>query len=175
MSPDSSKKSVAGDVSDPRAFTLLNELLTSGFDVRIRVTGSSMSPFLLGGEVLTIRKVMPGSLRLGDLIFFRTPEDIPVLHRIIGKKTGKDKSYTFRTKGDAVSIIDDPVTERDILGKVCRIEQIHAVSMRRLIDMELPIWKAMNFSLALVSIGKGKVTAHPALAAFLRRIKKAFV
>lgn len=175
MNPDFMKKPFSGDVADARAFTLLNELLSDGFEIRIRVTGDSMSPFLQGGEILTIKKVPPGSLRRGDLIFFRTAEGFPVLHRIIEKKREMDNTYIFRTKGDAVSTMDEPVREHDILGKVCRVEKTNADCSEKHVDMELPVWKAMNFSLALVSVGRGKVASHPALAGLLRRIKKAFV
>jgi signal peptidase I len=134
-----------------------------------------MTPFLQGGEILTIKKVPYKTLRKGDLIFFKSPDGFPVIHRIIGKKQQEDDTYILITKGDAVSTIDELVRENDILGKVCRIERTGPERKRKHVDMEMPAWKGINFSLALVSLGKGKIASHPALAGLLRRIKKALV
>jgi|WetSurSiteA1Bulk_404760.scaffolds.fasta_scaffold27734_2 signal peptidase I len=154
---------------------LLEELLAKGLRIRIQVTGKSMSPFLQGGEILTIRRVPCNTLCKGDLIFFKTPENIPVIHRIVKKKRAEDNMYSFKTKGDSVLAIDEPVRENDILGKVCRIEKTATTGKRKQVDMEMPIWKGLNYSLALVSLGKEKIASHPALAGLLRRIKKALV
>ncbi|MDQ7786108.1 MAG: signal peptidase I [Thermodesulfovibrionales bacterium] len=175
MKKKSANTPLSSKVLDTEKIALLEDILAKGLSIRIQVTGNSMTPFLRSGEILTIRKVLPGSLRIGDLIFFKTPEELPVLHRIIEKKRGRDNVCLFRTKGDAVSTMDELVTEHNILGKVCRVERTIADYREKHLDMELPIWKAMNFSLALVSLGKGKIASHPALAGLLRRIKKAFV
>lgn len=159
----------------PDIVTFFEELLQPGISLRIRVTGGSMSPFLRGGEILTIQKGSPDTLRKGDLIFFKTKEHFSVIHRIVEKKRREDDTYLFRTKGDAVSVMDEPVREHEIIGKVCKIERTSPDYRGKQVDMENPVWKVMNFSLALVSAGKGKVASYPALAGLLRRIKKAFV
>jgi len=151
------------------------DILRSGISIRVRVTGKSMSPFLEGGETLTIKRVPCHSLRKGDLIFFKTSAEAPVIHRIVGVRREEGKAYSFRTKGDAVRTMDDRVPEKDILGKVCRIEKPSSKNERRSVDMEIPLWKGLNFSLALISLGRSKIASHPSLAGVLRRIKKALV
>jgi len=153
---------------------LLEDILNKELHLRVKATGKSMAPFLHGGEILTIKKVPGSSLHIGDLIFFKTADGFPLLHRIVKKQSMGDM-FLFQTKGDAVSTPDEPVRERDILGKVCRIERTNSDCREKHVDMELPVWKVMNFSLALVSVGKGKIASHPALAGLLRRIKKAFI
>ena len=40
----------------PDILRLFEDILQNGTDLRVRVTGRSMMPFLKGGEVLTIRQ-----------------------------------------------------------------------------------------------------------------------
>lgn len=162
-------------VLDAEKIALIEDILAEGLSVRIQVTGNSMTPFLQGGETLTIKKVPYKTLRKGDVIFFKSPDGFPVIHRIIGKKQQEDDTYIFTTKGDAVSTIDELVRGNNILGKVCGIEKTAPECKGKHIDMEIPVRKGLNFSLALVSLGKGKIASHPALAGLLRRVKKALV
>lgn len=105
------------------SLSLFEDILNSGASLRVRVTGRSMSPFLRGGEVLTIRKVPGNSLKRGDLIFFRNHEGCPVVHRIVKKDNGDKRAITFLTKGDALVSPDEPVQAHDIFGKVFAIEK----------------------------------------------------
>jgi len=108
-----------------------------------------MAPFLSGAEILTIRKEPVSSLHVGDLIFFKTRYGSLLLHRII-KKNNKDM-VVFRTKGDAVPGMDEPVFEYDVLGKVCIIEKnISGVGTKR-VNMESRFWKTFNYLLAVFS------------------------
>jgi signal peptidase I len=138
---------------------LFEDILNKEISLRVKVTGRSMSPFLNGGEILTIRKVPSSSLQIGDLIFFKTRDGIPVLHRIL-KKERKNNKHIFQTKGDALLSMDEPAYESDILGKVCRIES-DADGERKCIDMESSLWRNINYLLAVINIGKSKT--YPAL------------
>jgi signal peptidase I len=128
---------------------LYEEILNSGLSLRIRATGRSMAPFLKGGEILTIKKGPDSSFHIGDLIFFKTRYGSLLLHRIIRKKY-KDM-VILQTKGDAVLGADEPVSENDILGKVCIIEKnIFGMSTKR-VHMESRFWKTINYLLAIIS------------------------
>jgi signal peptidase I len=147
------------DLIKSEALSIFEDLLSRDISLRVKVTGKSMASFLNGGEILTIRKVSASSLNKGDLIFFKTCEGNPVLHRIL-KKEHKDKVYIFRTKGDALLSMDEPVHESDILGKVCKIES-DADGERKCIDMESSLWRNINYLLAVINIGKSKT--YPSL------------
>src|SRR4030043_1915029 len=108
--------------TDPEVLHLFEEILNSDSNLRVKVTGRSMSPFLRGEEILTIKKVPYTSLKIGDLIFFKNGQGYPVLHRIIKKKQVQDGVITFQTKGDALIAFDEPIKNNKILGKVCKIE-----------------------------------------------------
>lgn len=133
---------------------LLEDILSSGSSLRIKVTGGSMYPFLKGGEILTIRKVPIASLRRGDLIFFKDSHGYPVLHRLI-RKTRSDSKFVFRTKGDALVGFDEPVSHEDVLGKALKVEKSSAGCAKE-INLESPLWKKINYLAAMSGLIRSK-------------------
>jgi len=105
-------------------------------------------PFLTGGEILTIRKVPSTSLKKGDLIFFRNSHGHPVLHRIIRKKRA-DNVCMFQTKGDSLRELDEPVSDKHVLGKVSGVERTHHMNHVRQINLESLFWVVTNYLAAL--------------------------
>jgi len=132
---------------------LFQEILNRGLILRVKATGRSMSPFLAGGEILTIRKVPGAHLYPGDLIFFKTVNGSLLLHRIMKKKFNSS-SYVLQTKGDALIALDEPVTEHDIFGKACRIEKKSAAGQIKHVDMESLYWRTINYLRALTGLVK---------------------
>lgn len=135
---------------------LYEDILNSGSCLRMKVTGRSMAPFLHGGEILTIKKVSGSSLHIGDLIFFKNRDGFPLLHRIV-KKGLNNNLLIFQTKGDALFSIDSPVSEKEILGKVCRVEKIVSKKGTKHIDMESGFRIIINYLFAVMSLGKSKM------------------
>ena len=138
---------------------LYEDILNSGSCLRVKVTGRSMSQFLRGEEILTIKKVPYTSLKRGDLIFFKNGQGYPVLHRIIKKKQDQDDVITFQTKGDAMIAFDEPVRKNKILGKVCKIED-----GSKYINMETKMWSRINYLSAVISLLESRL--YFALKAF---------
>ena len=153
---------------------LFEDILNADLSLRVKVTGRSMVPFLAGGEILTIKKVPSSFLHPGDLIFYKTRDGFPILHRIIRKKSNGD-TCVIQTKGDSLITMDEPVYESDILGKVCKIES-DSNGKRKCIDMESSLWRNINYLLAVINIGKS--ISYPILrrnsfyTSFRRIIKK---
>ena len=140
------------------------DILEKGISLHVRVTGRSMSPYLRGGETLTIRKVQPESLKRGDLIFFRDQSGLPVLHRIVRIKRKEGQEHVFQTKGDGTYDFDDPVPEDAIIGRVCRIERNTSSNGSKTTDMESFSNRIRNYYLAIYSI------VRPKLSSFKRKI-----
>ena len=138
---------------------LYEDILNSGSCLRVKVTGKSMSPFLRGEEILTIKKVPYTSLNRGDLIFFKNGQGYPVLHRIIKKKQDMDDVITFQTKGDSLIAFDEPIKNNKILGKVCKIED-----GSKYINMETKMWSRINYMAAVISLLESRL--YFALKAF---------
>ncbi len=136
--------------------SLFEDILNKELHLRVKATGKSMAPFLHGGEILTIRKVPGSSLHIGDLIFFKNRDGFPLLHRIV-KKGLNNNLLIFQTKGDALFSIDSPVSEKEILGKVCRVEKIVSKKRTKHIDMESGFRIIINYLFAVMSLGKSKI------------------
>lgn len=133
---------------------LFEDILAAGATLRVKATGKSMLPFLRGGETLTIRKVPPSSLRMGDVIFFRNLGGHAVVHRIVRKSGERETGFTFLTKGDALVGPDEPVSEKEILGKVCAVENgVHHT------NLEAGAWRAFNYLVAVIGLFKARSRA----------------
>jgi signal peptidase I len=88
------------------------------------VGSSSMEPILSRGDLIFTSKVMPDTLKEGDIIVFKVPEQFQIkygypssiCHRIIIVQNTADR-LSFRTKGDAAG--EDPfiVLPESVIGK----------------------------------------------------------
>jgi signal peptidase I len=149
--PESQLTVASFALSKPVKLGLFEDILDDEINLRVKVTGRSMEPFLRGGEILTIKKVPYASLQKGDLIFFKNRHGLPVLHRIIKKSTN-----SIQTKGDALMAFDEPVCENDVLGKVCMVEKIKPRGEIKSINMESFFWRNFNCFIALFNSFKTK-------------------
>jgi len=138
----------------PDILRLFEDILLNGSDLRVRVTGRSMMPFLKGGEVLMIRQMPCSSLKKGDLILYRDKHHLPVLHRIIKKTKGDDGIFCFLTKGDALMAFDEEIYGRSVLGRVLEIERPSQSGRTTHIDMNSLFYRCMNFLIAVAGFFK---------------------
>lgn len=120
-----------------------------------------MYPFLKGGEMLLIRKTPCHGLRRGDIIFFRDTAGTPVLHRIVRKKRDVSGSYVFLTKGDALSACDAHVPERQVLGKVFKIEKTGKGGKPACVDMESFPRMIVNYFIAAAGLAESRIRLLP--------------
>ncbi len=100
---------------------LAAELLQRGQRVSLRVQGSSMLPSLFPGDVLTIRHCDPREIVAGDIVFFRR-EGRCYAHRV-AERMSNGAACRLRTRGDALTSCDPPVSESEVLGRVTQIER----------------------------------------------------
>ena len=85
-----------------------------GFTPTIIASGS-MQPALNPGDITLIISAPVATIKIGDIIQYRTA-DAPTIHRVIDKYESSG-SLWFITQGDANNAPDDPVNERNIIGK----------------------------------------------------------
>lgn len=126
---------------------LFEDVLKTGATLRVRVTGRSMVPFLEGREILIIRKVPCSSVRKGDLIFFKNFWGDPVVHRVVKKRRTGNAGTTFQTKGDALTVPDEPVPCEEVLGKVCAVER-----GSRHVNLETGTRIVLNYLIAAIGL-----------------------
>jgi signal peptidase len=98
-----------------------------GFTPTIIGSGS-MTPTLNPGDITIIISTPPATIKIGDTIQYYT-SDVPIIHRVIDKYEAGG-SLWFITQGDANTEPDDPVNERQVIGKaVFTIPQLGWVSI----------------------------------------------
>lgn len=136
------------NLESEEALLLVRDLLEQGLSIRIRVSGISMRPFLMGNEVVTMGKVPVGSLNRGDIVFFLNDTGKPVLHRIIRLKKNM-ASVTVRTKGDGLIGFDPPIDAARILARVHSIEREGNIPG---IDLNKPCQRIKSRCIVLVQL-----------------------
>lgn len=83
--------------------------------IQIEYKGDSMSPFLREGDIIFFSYPLEEEIRKGNIIAYRSTEDI-IIHRVVGI-TGTKKKI-FMTKPDASRTKDDACLRGDeIIGK----------------------------------------------------------
>jgi hypothetical protein len=89
--------------------------LRRGRTMRFRPLGGSMVPFIRPDDVVTI---VPGKqCRPGDVVLVHRGDAL-LLHRVVAIFSGR-----IITKGDALSLLDMPVSPQDILGRAVCLER----------------------------------------------------
>lgn len=95
---------------------VLEALLRDGKKVNLRISGSSMSPFLIHQRDVVYLSPVEKPLRRGDIVFYRRSSGQYVLHRI--HHIGKDGLYIV---GDAQVEIEGPVQPDQVFGVVHQV------------------------------------------------------
>lgn len=94
---------------------LVEDLLSDGLEVHLRVSGWSMKPCVRSGSVL--RFSAASSPIVGDVVLTRLSNDALVAHRVI-----QIEGDWIRTKGDACRTPDAPIRSSQVLGSAVRLE-----------------------------------------------------
>jgi signal peptidase I len=82
--------------------------------LRLRVSGTSMLPAVLPGDVVFVRRCAAGAAQCGELVLFQRGPRFYV-HRVVAHDGGG-----LVTRGDANPQPDSPVLPSEFLGKVVR-------------------------------------------------------
>lgn len=122
-------------IRDQGALDLVRSLLREGVSVRIKVSGESMSPLLRSGDLVEISSMQGRRPKLGDIVFFSTLQNAPLVHRLLRRRYYGNILY-LQTKGDACCSFDSFVPADYILGRVQRI-----ITHRENIDLRRPIMR----------------------------------
>lgn len=102
-------------------------------EFKLKVTGTSMSPFIKLGDDVFVKQESLSSLSIGDVVVVIRETDF-VTHRLV--KISQDN---YLCKGDNTYIPDLPVSGEQIFGKVIAIER---ASKR--ISLDNKHWKIRN-------------------------------
>ncbi|MCL5025618.1 MAG: signal peptidase I [Chloroflexi bacterium] len=80
------------------------------------VTGVSMQPGMWAGDIILTRQVPAGDIRVGDVVRFRV-DRVSIVHRVVEVEP-RGGRYTFTMQGDNNDVLDEPVDESQLEGKV---------------------------------------------------------
>lgn len=97
-------------------YELSSDLLSTNRQVRLRVGGESMFPFLRNGDEILVERCSYEHLAVGDIVVFRT-EKKWIAHRLHKIITVNDKIF-LSTKGDSCKKTDPVIPEEFYIGKV---------------------------------------------------------
>ena len=103
---------------------LTTELLSQGTTVRFRPSGRSMYPSIREGELITVEPVVASDVTLGDIVLYRSQRGL-IAHRVVGSSPTQSSVLRphFFLRGDSSLSLDEPVTARQILGRVVGVER----------------------------------------------------
>jgi polysaccharide export outer membrane protein len=91
-------------------------ILRNNINMKIPVTGDSMSPVLRTGDSIYVEPVTAEDLSAGDILVYKTEGNM-VAHRLIRILRSNGK-FMFLTKGDTFSSADRLLKESDLIGRV---------------------------------------------------------
>jgi signal peptidase I len=94
---------------------LVEEVVRSTGEVRLRVLGTSMAPAMLPGDLVSIRRAGLDKISLGEVVLFAQNGRLFV-HRVVGRNevsaAGNPEKPCLITRGDRLRHDDPPVSSR---------------------------------------------------------------
>jgi|SRR5947209_138173 len=103
------------------AFDLAEEVLRKFGSLRLRVTGTSMMPCMLPGDLVTVTRASINEISQGEVVLFKRANGFG-LHRVVAKP-GALPEFTLLTRGDRLRNYDPVVSSEALLGRVESIER----------------------------------------------------
>jgi len=100
---------------------LVADALHSWGSAKIRVTGSSMLPRVLPGDVIVVERVQTSEVACGDIALFARDNRL-FAHRVV---EWDERHYRVSTSGDSLAAADPPITADELLGRVTSILRGH--------------------------------------------------
>ncbi len=97
-------------ISNDNYFTEVQRILYEGKEVRIRVKGNSMRPFIQDGDTILLCAYSGQHLPLGSNILAKENDKF-VFHRFVGKKNGQ-----YILAGDGNLVLREYIAETDIIA-----------------------------------------------------------
>ena len=99
--------------------TIMNAVLEKNKPIRFKASGSSMSPFIRDGDIITIKSKKNYHIHCGDIVIFNHPTSNKLaVHRVISRK-----ARNYLIKPDNGNKPDGWVNLKNIFGYVIQVER----------------------------------------------------
>lgn len=119
------------------------QLLSRQLPVELRMSGTTMSPAIEDGDMITLEPITGEPVKQGDIVLYHSRYDTAVIHRVIRLERASSERCIV-TRGDAASHNDGLVPFHRILGRVKRVERagerIRMVVPKRSISQTMLAW-----------------------------------
>jgi signal peptidase len=80
------------------------------------LSGVSMEPTFVAGDVVIVRKVAPSTIKVDDVVEFRQGNS-EIIHRVNEIRKDANGKLIFITQGDNNNVLDSPWDETQLRGK----------------------------------------------------------
>jgi len=90
--------------------------------VLLRVSGSTMRPALVDGDLVTVEPVNSHNVFAGDIILYQSLRDTALIHRIVRLEQRTNGRFVV-TRGDASVALDVPVPIHHVMGRVTSVDR----------------------------------------------------
>ena len=98
--------------------SVLKEMVEQGHEVSMTVAGTSMEPFLVHNRDKIYFKKPDGTIKKGDMVFYRRETGAYVMHRVI-----KVKKQQYYMAGDHQTFLEGPIEKKQIFAKIVSVER----------------------------------------------------
>ena len=117
------------EASDALGRELAAEVVRRFGRVRLLVSGTSMVPAVLHGDLISVERAGIGGISPGEIVVFAR-EGRLVTHRVVDRAGSPGVAYLV-TCGDRTRRNDAPILPAELLGRVTSIERGHRPVPRR--------------------------------------------
>ncbi len=122
--------------------SLSDQILHKGGALSFKAYGSSMTPFIRSGDVISVEPVSENSLTIGTIVLCKSNQSKIVAHRVV-KRHVKNGQIFLSLRGDALLRPDQTVTIDQVMGKITGIQRGQQVIRfnRRLWPLTSSLWR----------------------------------
>jgi signal peptidase I len=119
------------------------QLLSRSLPVELRMSGTSMSPAIEDGDIITVEPITDEPVKQGDIVLYHSRFDTAVIHRVIRLERALSERCIV-TRADAALHSDSPVPMHRVLGRVRQVERagerIKMVAPKRSFTQTMLAW-----------------------------------
>jgi len=116
---------------------LAADVVRSFGEVRLRVSGTSMVPSILPGDLISVRRANLDEISTGEVVLYLRGDRL-FAHRAVGCADVAGEPRLI-TRGDRLSYTDAPVAACELLGRVAFVERDGSPPLR--VDATLRGWR----------------------------------
>lgn len=133
---------------DEPIFKLLKQSIKKDGWLELPAFGNSMFPYIQEDDVCRFSFCHPSELKKGDVVLVKLKTGQLIAHRLV-KKQIVNYQHVFILKGDTNLGFDQPVEERQILGKLICVKKQHIQLKPKHLIVRL--WGGMILTFPLLS------------------------